>query len=60
MFGGRVQPGIDSRWSSHVSIGKTVLDLLGLPLLGVTRLDDAPSLVDLIKGGTSASSVVKW
>jgi hypothetical protein len=48
MFGGRVQPGIDSRWNSHVSIGKTVLDLLGLPPLGVTRLDDAPSLVDLI------------
>jgi hypothetical protein len=48
MFGGRVQPGIDSRWNSHVSIGKTVLDLLGLPPLGVTRLDDAPTLVDLI------------
>jgi hypothetical protein len=48
MFGGRVQPGIDNRWNSHVTIGKTVLDLLGLPALGVTRLDDAPSLVDLI------------
>ena len=48
MFGGRVHPGIDSRWNSHVSIGKTVLDLLGLPPLGVPRLDQAPSLVDLI------------
>ncbi|MGB8960895.1 MAG: alkaline phosphatase family protein, partial [Pseudonocardiaceae bacterium] len=48
MFGGRVQPGIDSRWNSHVSVGKTVLDLLGLPPLGVTRLDHAPSLADLI------------
>jgi hypothetical protein len=48
MFGGRVQPGIDSRWNSHVSVGKTVLDLLGLPTLGVTRLDQAPTLVDLI------------
>ena len=48
MFGGRVKPGIDNRWNSHVSIGKTVLDLLGLPPLGVPRLDDAPSLTDLI------------
>jgi len=32
IFGGRVQPGIDSRWNSHVSVGKTVLDLRGLPL----------------------------
>jgi hypothetical protein len=31
-----------------VSIGKTVLDLLGLPPLGVPRLDGAPSLADLI------------
>jgi len=31
-----------------VSIGKTVLDLLGLPPLGVPRLDAAPSLADLI------------
>jgi len=48
LFGGRVRPGIDSRWTSHVSIGKTVLDLLGLPPLGVPRLDDAPSLADLV------------
>jgi hypothetical protein len=48
MFGGPVRAGIDSRWNSHVSIGKTVLDLLGLPPLGVPRLDDAPSLADLV------------
>ena len=48
MFGGPVTPGIDHRWNSHVSIGKTVLDLLGLPPLGVPRLDDALSLADLI------------
>jgi hypothetical protein len=53
MFGGRVTPGIDSRWNSHVSIGKTVLDLLGLPPLGVPRLDDAPSLTDLINPSPS-------
>ncbi|MCU1667224.1 MAG: hypothetical protein JWP40_151 [Blastococcus sp.] len=54
MFGGRVRPGIDSRWSSHVSVGRTVLDLLDLPPLGVSRLDDAPSLADLV-GATAAS-----
>ncbi len=54
MFGGHVTPGIDSRWNSHVSIGKTVLDLLGLPPLGVDRLDHAPTLADLI--GSSPST----
>ena len=44
----RSRPGSTSRWNSHVSIGKTVLDLLGLPPLGVPRLDDAPSLADLV------------
>ena len=53
MFGGRVTPGIDSRWNSHVSIGKTVLDLLGLPPLGVDRLDHAPTLADLIASSPS-------
>ena len=48
MFGGTVRGGIDSRWNSHVSIGKTVLDLLELPELGVPRLDQAPSLAGLI------------
>jgi len=49
MFGGRVAPRVDSRWNSHVSIGKTVLDLLKLPPLGVGRLDDAVSLADLVQ-----------
>jgi phospholipase C len=48
MFGGRVRPGIDSRWCSHVSIGKTVLQLLGLPPLGVPRLDGDVGLADLV------------
>jgi hypothetical protein len=48
MFGGRVPRALDSRWNPHSSIGRTVLDLLGLPSLGVPRLDDAPSLADLV------------
>jgi hypothetical protein len=53
MFGGPVTPGIDSRWNSHVSIPKTVLGLLGLPALGVARVDDAPSLADLVDSSVS-------
>jgi len=53
MFGGRVGQKIDSRWNSHVSIGKTALDLLGLPPLGVPRLDNAPSLADLVAATAS-------
>lgn len=48
MFGGPVTAGIDSRWNGHTSIPKTALDLLGLPPLGVPRVDDAPSLADLV------------
>lgn len=48
MFGGRVKPGIDSRWCSHVSIPKTAIQLLGLPTLGVPRLDDDGGLADLV------------
>jgi hypothetical protein len=48
LFGGRVRPGIDSRWCSHVSIGKTALQLLGLPPLGVARMDDDKGLADLV------------
>jgi hypothetical protein len=47
MFGGAVKPGIDSRWSSHVSIPKTAIQLLGLPNLGVPRVDLDPGLADL-------------
>jgi Phosphoesterase family len=53
MFGGPVKAGIDSRWNSHMTIGKTVLDLLGLPPLGVPRLDGAPSLADLAQTSVS-------
>ncbi len=49
--------GFDDRWNSHVSIGKTVLDLPGLPPLGVPRLDDAPSLADLISPTASPPPV---
>jgi hypothetical protein len=48
MFGGPVKPGIDSRWSNHAGIPKTVMQLLGLPKLGVDRVDNDPGLADLI------------
>lgn len=48
VFGGRVRAGIDHRWCSHVSIPKTALQLLGLPPLGITRLDDDGGLADLV------------
>ena len=48
MFGGQVKPGIDSRWCSHVSIPKTAMQLLGLPALGVARLDGDSGLSDLV------------
>lgn len=48
MFGGAVTPGIDSRWSNHAGIPKTVMQLLGLPKLGVDRVDNDPGLGDLI------------
>jgi hypothetical protein len=44
MFGGKVRQGIDPQWHSHASIPKTVIDLLGLPAMGVARVDGAPSL----------------
>jgi hypothetical protein len=48
LFGGPVRPGIDSRWSSHPGVAKTVMQLLGLPALGVPRVDTDPGLADLI------------
>jgi hypothetical protein len=48
VFGGRVKPGIDSRWCGHASIAKTAIDLLGLPALGVPRVDQDPGLGDLV------------
>ena len=44
MFGGRVGQRIDAQWHSHASIPKTIIDLLGLPVMGVPRVDTAPSL----------------
>jgi hypothetical protein len=44
MFGGMVSQGIDSAWHSHASIPKTIIDLLGLPTMGVPRVDQAPTL----------------
>ena len=48
MFGGKVKAGIDSRWCSHVSVPKTAMQVLGLPALGVPRLDGDGGLVDLV------------
>jgi hypothetical protein len=48
MFGGHVKPGIDSRWCSHVSVPKTIMQLLGLPQMGVPRLDNDAGLADLV------------
>ncbi|MBV8300605.1 MAG: hypothetical protein JOY68_01630 [Candidatus Dormibacteraeota bacterium] len=55
MFGGRVKPGIDSRWCSHISIPKTALQLLDLPPLGVPRLDDDAGLADLVDTSRQAN-----
>ncbi|TAM93116.1 MAG: hypothetical protein EPN43_01265 [Jatrophihabitans sp.] len=56
MFGGPVKAGIEPRWNGHTAIGRTVLDLLGLPPLGVPRLDDAPSLADLVDPAATSSA----
>ena len=50
------KPGIDSRWCSHVSIPKTAMQLLGLPALGVPRLDDDPGLADLVDPAQSPTA----
>ncbi len=44
MFGGQVRQELDTQWHSHASIPKTVMDLLGLPPIGIPRVDSAPSL----------------
>jgi hypothetical protein len=53
MFGGKVTPGIDSEWHSHASIPKTVIDLVGLPAMGVPRVDAAPSLAGHVDASLS-------
>jgi phospholipase C len=55
MFGGRVSQGVDSRWHSHASIPKTVIDLLGLGPIGIPRVDDAVSLADRVDPNISRS-----
>lgn len=49
MFGGKVAQGIDPQWHSHASIPRTIMDVLGLPPMGVPRVDTAPSLAGYIR-----------
>jgi phospholipase C len=56
MFGGRVRRTVDSRRCVHSSITKTALQLLGLPALGVPRVDLDAGLADLVDA-TIASPV---
>jgi hypothetical protein len=49
MFGGKVSQQIDPEWHSHASIPKTIIDLLGLPPMGVPRVDQAPSMAHLVQ-----------
>ena len=53
MFGGQVRQGIDPQWHSHASIAKTIIDLLGLPAMGVPRVDDAPSMAALVNAAAT-------
>ncbi|HEV2952708.1 MAG TPA: alkaline phosphatase family protein [Candidatus Dormibacteraeota bacterium] len=48
MFGGQVEQGVESEWHGHASVIKTVIDLLGLPAMGIARVDTAPSLAGRI------------
>ena len=56
LFGGCVGPKIDSRWCSHVSVPRTALQLLGLPPLGVPRLDNDGGLADLVSSSSVSPS----
>lgn len=51
VFGGGVAQTIDSRWHSHASLTKTAIDLLGLPAIGIPRVDQAPTLATLVDPG---------
>jgi hypothetical protein len=55
MFGGKVTQGIDPQWHSHASIPRTIIDLLGLPAIGVPRVDQAPSLAAHVDPNLSRS-----
>jgi hypothetical protein len=48
MFGGRVKQAVDPEWHSHAAIPKTIIDLLGLPAMGVPRVDTSPSVAGLV------------
>ena len=48
MFGAHVRAGIDHRWCSSASVPKTALQLLGLPPLGVARVDHDTGLADRV------------
>lgn len=43
MCGGQVRQHLDTQWHSHASIPKTIIDLLGMPPIGVPRVDSAPT-----------------
>jgi hypothetical protein len=60
MFGARVRAGIDHRCCAHVSITKTAIQLLGLPALGVARLDRDPGLADHIDPSVSVAPPPKF
>lgn len=53
MFGGQVRQELDTQWHSHASIPKTVMDLLGLPAIGIPRVDSAPTLAHHVDPTTS-------
>jgi Phosphoesterase family len=56
VFGGRITHRIDNRWCSHASVARTAIQLLGLPPLGVARVDDDPGLADLVSETPSTSA----
>jgi phospholipase C len=56
MFGSTVKQGIESQWHSHATIAKTVIDLLGLPSLGVPRVDQAPTLAARVDSSLSQAA----
>ena len=56
MFGGRVTAGIDHRWCSHASVTKTAMQLLGLPALGVARVDGDPGLADRVQPSAAVAA----
>jgi hypothetical protein len=56
MFGARVRAGIDRRWCSSASVPKTAMQLLGLPALGVDRVDRDAGLADRVDPSVRVAS----